>query len=174
MTNVPDAPDVSEPHAASLDAGQAQRAAELADKRASAYGRILALLSASPRHSGLSLRELNHFLTPALALGQFAMVGAPPQQGPSVAAAVAWWAFVSPEVDERLTNSTSPFLHLEANDWRSGDQPWIVEAAGDPKMLSELFKILAERTFKDKSAKLRAAMQDGRIAVGRLEAKKEA
>lgn len=175
MTIATEGSAVSEPRAAPLDTAQSQRSAELAEQRAAAYGRIIALLSASPRHSGLSLRELNEFLSPAIALGQFAMVGAQPQPGSAATvAAVAWWAFVSPDVDQRLSDSSSPFLHLEASEWRTGDQPWIIEAAGDAKMLGELFKILAERTFKDKPAKLRAAMQDGRIAVGRLEAKKEA
>lgn len=163
-----------EPTAPQLTPEEARKHAEAAEHRAAAYGRILAMMSVSPRHNKLSLRELNGFLTPAIALGQFAMVGAQsPQGGPSSLAAVAWWAFVSPEVDKRLSDSTSEFLHVEGKDWKSGDQPWIIDAVGDQRVVGELLKMLAERTFKDKPAKLRAAMPDGRIAVGRLETKSE-
>lgn len=153
---------------------EARKHAEAAEHRAAAFGRIIALMSVSPRHSKLTLRELNSFLTPAIAHGQFAMVGAQAQEGgPTTLAAIAWWAFVSPEVDRRLSESTSEFLHVEANEWKSGDQPWIIDAVGDQRVVGELLKKLSERTFKDKPAKLRAAMPDGRIAVGRLGSKPE-
>lgn len=155
-----------------MSAEDARKLAEAAEHRAAAYGRILAMMSASSRHNKLTLRELNTFLTPAIALGQFAMVGAQTQEGgPTALAAVAWWALVSPEVDKRLSESTSEFLHVEGNEWKSGDQPWIIDAVGDQRVVGELLKKLTERTFKDKPAKLRAAMPDGRIAVGRLEPK---
>ena len=86
-------------------------------------------------------------------------------------AAAAWWAYVSPEVDQRLTASREPHLKLDPKEWRSGDQPWIIEAIGDPRIVSELVKTLAERHFTGKTAKLRAAMPDGRMAVGRLAAR---
>lgn len=143
-----------------------------AEQRAAIYGRILALLSISPRHNKLTLRELNVILTPAVALGQFAVISAPVQQGgPSTIAAVVWWALVTPEVDKRLTESSSEFLHVENNEWKAGDQPWIIEAVGDQRVVGELLRKLAERTFKTKPAKLRALLPDGRIAVGRLEHK---
>lgn len=154
---------------------EARRLAETADQRAAAFGRIMAMMTISPRHSKLTLREINNYLTPAVSLGQFAMVGAQSQQGgPTALAAVAWWALVSPEIDKRLTDSRSEFLHLEGSEWKSGDQPWIIDAVGDQRVVSELLKMLAERTFKERPAKLRASMPDGRIAVGRLEEAKPA
>lgn len=160
--------------AAPLSPEELRKQAEASEHRAAAFGRIIALMAASPRHSKLTLRELNNVLTPAIALGQFAMVGAQAQQGgPTTLAAIAWWAFVSPDVDRRLTESTSEFLHVEANEWKCGEQPWIIDAVGDQRVVGELLKKLAERTFKDKPAKLRAAMPDGRLAVGRLGPKPE-
>lgn len=151
-----------------------RQVAEAAEKRAATFGRILALMSISPRHSKLTLREINEMLTPAIALGQFAMVGAQKdEEGPSTLAAVAWWALVSPEVDKRLNESRHQFLQVENSEWKGGDQPWIIEAVGDNRVVSELLKNLSERTFKDKPAKLRAMLPDGRIAVGRLEPKSQ-
>lgn len=150
----------------------ARKAAEASEHRAAAFGRIMAIMSASNRHSKLSLRELNTYVTPAIALGQFAIVGAQQQQGgPMAVAAVAWWAMVSPEVDKRLSESTSEFLHVEGKDWKSGNQPWVIDTVGDPKIVGELLKKLAEGSFKAMPAKIRAAMPDGRMAVGFIKPK---
>lgn len=160
------------PNTRPLSAEDAKKLEEAAEQRAAIYGRILALMSISARHNKLTLRELNALLTPAIALGQFAMINGSNDKGvPAALAGVAWWALVSPEVDKRLTESTSEFLHVENSEWKSGDQPWIIEAVGDQRVVGELLKKLSERTFKTKPAKLRAMMPDGRIAVGRLEHK---
>ena len=169
----------AQPNAAAQAAGQppmppeaARKAAEASEQRAAAFGRIMAIMSASNRHNKLTLRELNTYVTPAIALGQFAIVGAQQQQGgPMAVAAVVWWALVSPEVDKRLSESTSEFLHVEGKDWKSGSQPWIIDTVGDPKIVGELLKKLSEGTFKATPAKIRAAMPDGRMAVGFIKAK---
>ncbi len=143
-----------------------------ADTRAAAFGRIMALLMASPRHTGMTLSQAQAFVAPAIALGQIAILGrqSATPGAPDVAAAV-WWAMVSPEVDGRLTNSRDPHLILAPADWRSGDQPWIVETIGHRDVVNELVARLAEQTFPGKPAKLRAHLPDGRIAVGRIERK---
>ena len=149
---------------------EALRAA--ADTRAAAFGRILALLMASPRHSKMSLGEANVYVTPAVASGQIALIGAQQTEGgPMALAAAAWWAFVSADVDQRLTASREPFLKLEANEWQCGEQPWIIDAIGEPRLVNDLVKKLAERNFRGKPVKLRAILPDGRIAVGKLEPK---
>lgn len=149
---------------------EALRAA--ADARAATFGRILALLMASPRHSKLTLAEANTYVTPAVATGQIALIGAQHADGgPMALAAAAWWALVSHEVDQRLTASREAFLKLDAGDWQSGDQPWIVDAVGEPRLVNDLVKKLAERNFRGRPAKIRAVLPDGRIAVGRLEPK---
>ncbi len=164
------APKAGGPPAMSPEA--ARKAAESSDQRAAAFGRIMAIMSASNRHNKLTLRELNTYVTPAIALGQFAIVGAQQQQGgPMAVAAVVWWALVSPEVDQRLTESTSEFLHVEGKDWKSGNQPWVIDTVGDPKIVGELLKKLAEGSFKASPAKIRAAMPDGRMAVGFIKPK---
>jgi hemolysin-activating ACP:hemolysin acyltransferase len=155
---------------AAADPSGAKRFA--ADARAAAFGRIVALLMASPRHSGMTLADAQSFLTPAIAHGQLAILGTQQgEDGPTALAAAAWWAMVSPEVDQRLTQSHDAHLTLDAADWHSGDQPWIIETIGDTKVVNELMRRLAERTFTGKPAKLRARLPDGRIAVGRLERK---
>jgi cytolysin-activating lysine-acyltransferase len=152
------------------DAAATDPVAGSADARAATFGRVLALMMASPRHSMMSLAEANASVAPPLALGQIALMGAKRGEAtPMALAAAAWWAFVSPEVDERLTASREPHLKLDPTEWRSGDQPWIIEAIGDPRIVSELIKTLADRQFRGQTAKLRAVLPDGRVAVGRLD-----
>jgi cytolysin-activating lysine-acyltransferase len=147
-----------------------QRAAS--DARAATFGRMVALLMASPKHAGMTLADANALVGPAVALGQFALVSAQQaENGPIAVAAAIWWAFVSPEVDQRLTDSREPHLKLLPQDWRSGDQPWIIDAIGEAKVVNDMVGRLAEGMFKGKHAKIRAQLPDGRIAVGRLEPK---
>ena len=158
---------------AGANSGQPSDAERIAaDARAAAFGRVVALLMASPRHSNMTLAQAQAFVAPAMALGQLAILGkqSGSSGGPDSAAAV-WWAMVSPEVDERLTKSREPHLILAADEWRSGTQPWIIETIGNGEVINELVRRLAEQTFPDKPAKLRAHLPDGRVAVGRIERK---
>lgn len=155
-----------------IDTAPSDAARLAADARAAAFGRIIALLMASPRHAGMTLGETQAFVAPAIAHGQLAILGKHVEgSGVSELAAAAWWAMVSPEVDERLTQSRDKLMTLGAADWRSGDQPWIVETIGEADLINELIKRLAERTFTGKPAKLRAHLPDGRTVVGRVERK---
>ncbi len=143
-----------------------------ADARAATFGRVLALLMASPRHSNMTLAEANAYVAPAIALGQISLLGAKSStNGPFSVAAAAWWAYVSPEVDQRLSESREPHLKLDPKEWQSGDQPWVIETIGDSRVINELVKRLAGQNFKGKPAKIRAFLPDGRIAVGRLQPK---
>jgi cytolysin-activating lysine-acyltransferase len=145
-----------------------QRAA--ADARAATFGRLMALLMASPRHAAMTLADANAYVAPPVALGQFALVNAQQaENGPLAVVAAAWWAFVSPEVDQRLSESREAHFKLQPQDWRSGDQPWVIEALGEAKVVNDLVGKLAERYFKGKHAKIRAHLPDGRVAIGRLE-----
>lgn len=156
----------------SLTPEQAQKLQDLADAQAAAFGRLCAKLLISTRHAQMTLAEVNTYVSPAVGLGQFALVAAQSQPGgASGIAAAAWWALVSPEVDERLTASQDPFLRLEAHEWNGGEQPWIIDTIGHYEFVGELLKRLSEHTFKGKSIKLRAARPDGRMAVRRIDAR---
>lgn len=140
------------------------------DDRAAAFGRLIALMMSSPKHANMTLAQANGLIGPALTLGQVAFMGArSADDGPVAIAAAVWWAYVSPEVDARLTASIEPHLRLLPNDWKSGDQPWLIDAIGDPKIVHELVKRIAQRHPDGKALKLRAQLPDGRTAVGRLE-----
>ena len=80
------------------------------------------------------------------------------------------WAFVSEEIDKRLSDLSAP-VRLKPNEWRSGDIPWIVLATGDTRVLAGLIQELTKSVFKDRQPKMRARGADGKVSVGHLQVK---
>jgi len=112
---------------------------------ATAVGEIAWLLSQSPTHRhALFLADLEWLVMPPLTLSQYRLFYA---DGKPVG--VAFWAFVSEEVEQRLAGGG----RLGASEWRSGDRVWLVEIVapfgGQDRMLADLQKTaLADRQFR--------------------------
>lgn len=70
----------------------------------------------------------------------------------------ACWAYVSDEVEERLTAGAN---RLRPEDWKSGDRLWLVDLCapfgGDESILKEL----RENVFKDQKVKTVQMAPDG-------------
>ena len=86
-----------------------------------AFARVVSVLMRSNPYRHYSLSDLEWLVVPPLMTGQFAIMDAQvtPQQADGAAApaqtvpvAVAFWASVSPEVDQRLSNPKTPTLKL--------------------------------------------------------------
>ena len=75
------------------------------------------------------------------------------------------WAFVSKDVDERLTASPDQLVPLKPENWRSGDIPWIIATIGDPKAVGGLLQPLAKTVFKDRAPKMRVRGVDGKATI---------
>lgn len=75
-------------------------------------------------------------VVPAVTVGTYAVIDAQVKDsGASTPAAVALWATVSADVDRRMTASLAEPIRLQAQDWRSGNIPWLVEAIDEPHAL---------------------------------------
>jgi cytolysin-activating lysine-acyltransferase len=167
--------------AASPPAGEPKISPEDAKKRlmaakqmAAAFGEIVTLLMRSPADKHHSLGDLEWLVVPAVARGHYALAEAQSKETGAVSPVGAvLWAFVSEEVDKRLSDLTAP-LRLKPNEWRSGDIPWIVLASGDMRVLGGLIQQLTKTAFKDQAPKMRARGPDGKVTVGRLEIKDKA
>src|SRR5262249_14248076 len=113
---------------------------------------------------------------PPLTAGQFQLGQAPMQapgktdQQPSmvVPVAVALWARVSPEIDTALSTTLDKQVRLQANQWVSGDNIWLMAAAGDPRVVPDFIERLREREFKGKEVKWRAREADGQVVIRTL------
>lgn len=120
---------------------EAEQAGQARTREAAhAFGTIIGALMRSPRHRKLKLQDLESAVIPALLLGQFVIAHAPvpDRPGESVPVAALWWAMVSPDIDQRLARATTFPLTLHREEWRSGDIPWIIDAAGHPASLRAL------------------------------------
>jgi hemolysin-activating ACP:hemolysin acyltransferase len=169
----PEAPAASRP-AGESKLEDAKKRLVAAKQMAAAFGEIVTLLMRSPADKHHSLGDLEWLVVPAVALGHYALAEAQSKETGAVSPVGAvLWAFVSEDVDKRLSDLAAP-LRLKPNEWRSGNIPWIVLATGDMRVLAGLIQQLTKTTFKDQAPKMRARGSDGKVTVGRLEVKDKA
>ena len=137
------------------------------------FAQIVSVLMRSPYHKHLALSDLEWLVLPPLLAGQFGVGQASARKGaPTLPAAVALWARVSPDVDKRLSENANVPIRLRPDEWRSGDILWLVEIVGDPRVVPQLMKRLGDTAFKGRDVKIRARGEDGKpvaktVAAGR-------
>lgn len=119
-----------------------------------AFTRVISVLSKSNPYRGATLGDLEWLVVPPLMTGQFAVMDAQ-INGQTVPVAVAFWALVSPEVDQRLSDTTVSFVRLRPEEWSSGDILWLVDVVGDPNAIPHLLQQLRPAVFKGQMAKIR-------------------
>ena len=142
-------------------------------KIAAAFGELVTLLMRSPADKHHSLSDLEWLIVPALAHSQYALAEAQSKETGAISpVGGVLWAFVSEEVDKRLSDLSAP-VRLKPNEWRSGDIPWLVLATGDTRILAGLIQQLTKTVFKDRQPKMRARGADGKVSVGHLEIKEK-
>jgi hemolysin-activating ACP:hemolysin acyltransferase len=170
-TNGAHAPAASKPAALSED--EAKKRAAAAKQIAAGFGEIVTLLMRSPTDKHHTLGDLEWLVVPALAHRQYALAEAQSKETGAVSpVGGVLWAFVSEEVDKRLSDLSTP-VRLKPNEWRSGDIPWIIMATGDMRILAGLIQQLNKSVFKDKQPKMRVRGKDGKVSVGHLEVKEK-
>lgn len=133
---------------------------------AEALGQVVWLLSQSPVHRELKIRDLEWSFMPAILLEQFRIFRFGPLPGlddPSklvpanfnkqsieqMPLGVAIWAKLSAEAEAKVENGE----HLTLEDWRSGDRVWLLElispfAAPQNKLSEAMLLDLIQGPFK--------------------------
>lgn len=152
---------------------EATRQAMLRSKAvAAALGGVVAVMIQSPDYRYNTLADLEWLVGPSISLQQFALVEAPVANGGHIVpVAAVLWAMVAPDVDARLSRELDRPIRLSPSEWKSGDIPWIVVAAGDRNAMAPLLQQLSESKFKGNPPKIRVRAADGKVTVGRIEAK---
>lgn len=164
------APTGEQPAQPPLSPEEARKHALASKHVAAAFGEMVALAMRTPAYKLHALQDLEWLVAPAIVSGQFAIAQAQARAtGLTTPVAGVTWAFVTPEVDQRLSSELDAPIRLRPDEWRCGDIPWIVLTLGDQRVIGGLLKQLTETIFKDRPAKLRARGADGRVTVGRLE-----
>lgn len=163
----------SEAAAKQLSPEEAKKRAAAAKQVAAAFGEFVTLLMRSPTDKHHALVDLEWLLVPAMMHRQFAVAEAQSKETGVVSPiGGVLWAFVSEDVDKRLSDPANP-LRLKPNEWRSGDIPWIVFANGDMRVLAGLIQQLTANVFKDRKPKMRVRGRDGKLSIGHLEVKEK-
>ena len=111
------------------------------------FGDIVALLSRSPSHRHYSLSDLEWLVIPPLLLNQYMLAEANLPTGESIPVGVVFFARVSAELDAALTKAPRYPVRLHPQEWRSGDKPWIIDVAGDPKIIASIIDTMAKTVF---------------------------
>jgi len=118
-------------------------------------GEITWLLSQSKIHKNLFISDLEWMVMPAVLLEQFRIF-----YGPESPAAVAIWANVSEETDERLKNGAQ--TKLRPDEWKGGDIPWLIELIAPFGAEEEILQDLSKVVFKGKPFNFHMTGEKGR------------
>lgn len=157
--------------APTLSEEESKKRALAAKQMAASFGEFVTLLMRQSAEKHHTLGDLEWLLVPAIVHRQFALAEAQSKETGAVSPiGGVLWAFVSEEVDKRLSDLSAP-TRLKPNEWRSGDIPWVIMATGDPRVLAGLLQQLTKSVFKDRQPKMRIRGQDGKVSVGHLEIK---
>jgi hemolysin-activating ACP:hemolysin acyltransferase len=118
-------------------------------------GEIALVYSRVPAHKHYSLADIEWLILPAALNGQFYVAqAAHKDSGFRAPVAVATWAFVSEDVDRRLSADLTHRIRLRPDEWKSGDIAWIVVLVGAPAGARQALQWLKAGPFKERSAKL--------------------
>jgi cytolysin-activating lysine-acyltransferase len=146
-------------------AGQGPTADEI--RFAVTFTRIVSVLTRSRHYKHYTLSDLEWLVAPPILTGQCAVMEAT-VNGRQVPVAIALWANVSEDVDNRLSGSLTAPIRLRPDEWRCGDVLWLIDAVGDVKAIPQLLEQLKATTFTGRVAKMRTQGPNSRPAVATL------
>ncbi len=113
-------------------------------------------MSQSPIHKSFFISDLEWFVMSPVILKQFRLL-----YDKEKPIGVVFWGTVSDEVATRLAEGTSK---LRPQDWKSGDNLWVVEVIAPFGGAEEMVKGLEAAVFPDREIKM-LAVKDGKRDV---------
>lgn len=136
---------------------------------AASFGEMVSLLMRSTHYKHYSLAELEWLLLPPLMHNQFLVVEARSKEnGASVPVGLALWASVSEDTNKRLSENLDQPIKLRPDEWKSGDNHWIIDVIGDEKIIQALHDKLKNEVFVGKTCKLRSVDDQGKRIIKEL------
>ncbi len=130
---------------------------------AAAFAEIVSVLMRSPAHNEMPLKNLEGHVVPPFLTKQFSIARAKSKEGhfPIFPVGVALWATVSDEVDKRLSENLDAPMQLKPNEWKSGDNIWVIDIVARPEVGTKILDDLKKSAFKGKQFKMRVTGTDG-------------
>lgn len=133
---------------------------------AQTFAQVVGVLMRDPRFKRMKIADLEWLVIPPLMTGQIRLAHAAMQKRNElfVPVAMALWARVSPAVDKRLSENLDKPMRLRLDEWTSGDIPWLIAVAGDPRAIPIFLKQLDQaEEFKGKKIKIRTQTDGGPV-----------
>ena len=159
-------PTVAAESGAPGDQDQLARRALGAKMVAASFGEIVSILMRSDTYKHFSLADLEWLVLPPVLSRQFVLAEYR-KDGNDVPApvAVALWASVSQEVDQKLAANITGPLKLRPDEWKSGEILWLIDAVGPAQVLEGLIENLHKSVFKGRPLKVRARDKEGNPVI---------
>lgn len=155
--NPPSAKPEAPPQLSAEESAQFKQRAARSKHLQASFGEIVGLLMRTPKLERLTLSSLEQMVVPAITTGQFMIAEAQAKDsGFMTPVAAVLWASVSEEIDRRLSDNTGEPVKLDPKDWKSGDIPWAILAAGDQRVLKALVQRIQETALKGRQLKFRS------------------
>lgn len=121
-------------------------------------GEICWLMTQSQLHKMMFIADLEWMVMPPVLLEQFRIFYAPDGRP----AGLALWGFVSKETEERLRQHKA---RLAPQEWRGGDNAWLIELIAPFGGQDEMLADLAGGVFKNKTFKYQMTSPTGTVDV---------
>lgn len=148
-----------------------RQGAAISTRLAAAFGNVVTVFMRSPQHRQMTLQAIEEAVVPAVLTRQFYLTQAQSNQsGITAPIGVVLWASVSPEVDQRLSANPEQNARLATKEWRSGEILWLMEAIGEPKVVSAMLQQLQKSAWGGRPVKMRAMDPSGKIVIRTLTA----
>jgi len=122
----------------------------------------------SPHYREYRIADLEWLLLPPITNGQYRIGETKLDEkhgGATLPVSLVLWALVSPDVDQRLTTATGTAPRLAPEEWKSGDIPWLVHAAGETRFVRPVINQLITTTFKGQTVKVLGRDKDDNVKV---------
>ncbi len=143
---------------------------------AQAFSGIVAVMMRDPAYRNARLSDLENLVVPAVVSGQWRLGHAPlpsaqrgasgsPSRQPMAPVAAVLWASVSDEIDRALSGDAEKRAVLPPDQWASGENCWVIVAAGDKRGVARIIEQLCASDFAGKMVKVRTRGNDGKLVV---------
>lgn len=118
---------------------------------------ICRIMMLSPSHRQFRIADLEWLILPPLRLGQLQLF-----RVDGLIVGYASWAYLSDDVVRDFTSKGS--LQLGIEDWKSGDNLWLIDLLGPPDRIDEFKTRLKQTVFEDRSVStLMPEIADGKV-----------
>lgn len=129
---------------------------------AAKFGNIVTILMQSAAHQQITLKELHERVVPPFLYNQYRLAEAHKEgSGQTIPVGVIIWAAVADEIHTHLLDESKTDYSLKNEEWKSGDNYWIIDAVGPQRFLTPLLTGLREKEFSGKTVYYRASVKDG-------------